>query len=120
MREVLDCISPFTTGINRSLKMGLNKGCQFTVSFRTDVFRFLFSDKGTDYPHEAGRLYSLEDSDVTLFHENWYQVHDKLGDGCEAKFPVCLQSKVKWDGTVFIRKANTDSIVQKQKFAQSG
>ena len=27
-------------------------GCRLTVHFRTDIFSFLFKDKGSQYPHD--------------------------------------------------------------------
>ena len=39
-RNILHSISSFTDAVNRSLKMGVNEGCNITMNFRTDVFRF--------------------------------------------------------------------------------
>ena len=95
--------------------MGLNRACRITVNFRTDVFRFLFRDKGTPYEHGPGYLYNLEDFDASYFPHNWHKIHDRLGDGCEVKFPIRLHNKLKWDATVHIRDETTDCLVQKKK-----
>ena len=66
VRDILDSTSAFSNAINMSLKMGLNRGCRVTVNFPTDVFRFLFKDKGSDYPHGAGHLYTFDHFDKTF------------------------------------------------------
>ena len=63
MRDILNDTSTFMDAINRSLKMGMNRGCRLTVKFRTDVFKFLFEGKGREYSYGTGRLYKQEDFD---------------------------------------------------------
>ena len=31
--------------VNKSLKMGVNRGCKFTLNFRMDIFIYLFNGK---------------------------------------------------------------------------
>ena len=95
--------------------MGVNKGCRITVTFRTDVYKFLFGSKGADYQHGSGRVYNLEDFDTSFFPKDWYKVCDRLGDGCQVEFPVRLLSRVKWAETVYFRETDADQIVPKQK-----
>ena len=115
VRDILDSTSAFSNAINMSLKMGLNRGCRVTVNFRTDVFRFLFKDKGSDHPHGTGRLYTLDHFDKTYFPTDWYKVHDKLGDGCEVEFPLRMVSKLKWSSTVYITSNESGTVHPKNK-----
>ena len=95
--------------------MGVNRGCHISVNFRTDVFNFLFKDKGSEYSHGPGRIFEREDLDMNFFSTDWYRVHDKLGDGCEVQFPIRLQSRLKWAQTVFIRDDQSGQIHPKNK-----
>lgn len=113
--DILDSTSSCSAAVNKSLKMGVNRSCQITVVFRTDVFNFLFKDKGTNYTHRLGRLYNMEDFDLDFFPKNWNRAHDRLGDGCEVKFPVRMHSRVKWADTTYIKEEETDLIVPKKK-----
>lgn len=92
--------------------MGVNKGCNITVNFCTDVFRFLFNNKGTDYTHGRGHIYKLDDFDATYFPKDWYKTYDRLGDGCEIEFPVRMYSKLKWS-PVFFTYDNTSGVSPK-------
>ena len=100
-RDILDCVSSFTDAVNKSLRKGVNRGCQFTVNFRTDVFTFLFKNKGSQPERGRGHQYSLDDFDSTYFPPDWNRVHDTLGDGCELDFPVRMYNQVKWSPTVY-------------------
>ena len=115
MRATLDCVSAFLAAINKSLKMGVNRGSQITVNFRTDVFQFLFKDKGREYPHGPGQLFELEDFDKNFFLPDWHRVHDHLGDGCEIQFPLRLRSRVKWAQATFLRDDQSDILRPKKK-----
>lgn len=95
--------------------MGLNRACHITVHFRTDVFHFLFREKGSQYEHGIGCLYNLEDFDVSYFPQNWHKIHDRLGDGCQVKFPIRMNKRLKWDTPAYIRDEKTDQLVQKKK-----
>ena len=97
----MDCVSSFMDVVNKSLKKGVNKACHLTVDFRTDVFAFLFGNKGSPYEHGKGRLYTLDDFDRTYFPRDWQTVHDRLGDGCTVDFPIRMYSWVKWSSTVY-------------------
>ena len=93
-RNVLDNISAFVSGMTKSLKMGINKGCRISMLFRTDVFQFRLYIR-------TGRLYMLDDFDGQYFPKEWYRVFDKQGDGCEVEFPVRMVCQVKWEPTVY-------------------
>ena len=99
----MDCISSFTDAVHKSLKKGVNQSCKITVNFRTDVFTYLFQNKGSAYDHGRGRLYTAQDFDPMYFPQDWYQVYDQLGDGCEIEFPVRMISNVKWSRTTYTR-----------------
>ena len=94
-------LSAFVSGITKSLKMGINKGCRISVLFHTIVLQFLFKNKGSTYEHGTGRLYMLDDFDGQYFPKEWYRVYDKQGDGCEVEFPVRMVCQVKWEPTVY-------------------
>ena len=116
IRDILDSTSAFCNAINRSLKMGVNKECRLTVNFHSDVFRFLFKDRGSEYPHGKGRLYVLEDFNTTYFPTDWYRVNDRLGDGCKIDFPMRLLSKVKWSPTVYATHGESAAVHPKKKY----
>ena len=82
--------------VNKSLKMGVNRGCKFTLNFRTDVFRYLFNGKGISSSHGAGSLYSIEHFETVYFPGGWHRIFDKLGDGCKISFPLRMMSRVRW------------------------
>ena len=99
-RDILDATSHLKATVQKSLKSGINCNNKMEVEFRTDVFKFLFKDKGSKPPRGRGLFYFLEDFDSTYFSDDWYIVYDKLGDGCKVDFPVRLESKVKWSSAV--------------------
>ena len=75
LRAALDSVSAFTEAVNRSLKMGVNRGGHISVLFRTDVFRFLFKDKETICEHGCGLFFELEHFSSEFFPAGWYKVH---------------------------------------------
>ena len=97
-RLVADAASTFIAAVNKSLKSGVNTNCKIEIKFRTDVFRYLFNNKGRKPTTGRGLFYNLDDFDTTYFTDNWY---DKLGDGCTIDFPVRLESKLKWSSVVY-------------------
>ena len=68
---ILDCVSAFTEAVNKSLKMGVNRGSCINITFRTDVFKFLFKDRGRDCPHGPGKFLELEDFNQDFFPAFW-------------------------------------------------
>ena len=76
-RDILDCVSSFTDAVNKSLRKGVNRGCQFMVNFRTDVLTFLFKNKGSQPERSRGHQYSLDDFESTYFPPDWnrYTTH---------------------------------------------
>jgi len=99
--------------VNRSLKLGVNLFTSFTISFRTDVFRFLFDGKGRESPFRNGLFYDSDAFDATYFPVEWNVAHDRLGDGCKVLFPIRMHSKLKWATTVYKKEA--DDVVPKSK-----
>ena len=86
--------------------MGVNSNCKIEVEFRSDVFRYLFNNKGRKPPTGRGLFYDLDDFDRTYFTDNWYVVYDKLGDGCCVDFPIRLESKLRWSTLVYNSSGN--------------
>ena len=56
-RLVADSVSNFVAEIHRSLKLGVNLNCSFSVGFRTDVFNFLLRGRGSVPPTGPGRFF---------------------------------------------------------------
>ena len=90
--------------------MGVNRGCRLTVNFR------LFKDKGSEYQHGTGRLYTLADFETAYFPPDWYRLQDRLGDGCKIDFPVRLFCKVKWSPTVYVSSEERTVVLPKKKY----
>ena len=94
--------------------MGVNRGGRISVPFRTDVFRFLFKDKGTICQHGRGLYFELEHFNTEFFPAGWNKVLDRLGDGCEVQFPVRLHSHLRWGQTVY-KEDGDGELKKKQK-----
>ena len=86
-------ISNFIAEVHRSLKLGYDVNCSFSIAFRTDVFNFLFKGKGSVPPIRQGNFHDFSDFSNVYFPHDWYVV-DKLGNRCKVVFPVRLESKV--------------------------
>lgn len=110
-------MSTFKEEIQGSLTAGVNLRTQFTFECRTDVFLFLFSGKGREWPKKYGRFYDLDDFDQVYFPSKWYIVYDRLGSGCTVEFPIRMYSKIKWTPVV-CDKDESGSIIQKKKVLQ--
>ena len=102
----MDGVSNLCAAVEKSLKLGVNLHCTFKVELRTDLFKYLFSDKGRRPPRGLGLFYQLEDFDNRYFKANWYRCYDKLGNGCEIDFPVHLHSKISWSALVYSKLPN--------------
>ena len=107
-RLVADGVSDLAAEVQKSLKLGVNLGCRFSLRFRTDVFNFLFKGTGSVPPTGRGRFFELEDFDNFYFPTDWYIVYDKLGNGCKVVFPVRLESKTKFTSHIKKFAAKTD------------
>ena len=94
-------MSDFITALQHSLKAGVNLHCRFTVHFRTDVYRFLFGDKGHHAHKKEGRLFMLDDFCKEYFSGEWHRCYDRLRDGCEVDFPIRITSKLRWSTAVY-------------------
>ena len=117
-RALLDNVSTFLAYISASLKCGVNRSFKFTVPFRTDVYIFLFGQKGKEHSYGLGRWYENEDFNTEYFPCNWYKCHDKLGDGCTIDFPICLHSKLKWSPTTFIKQVDGTVMPKEKSFEE--
>lgn len=111
-----DGVSCLESEVNRSLRLGVNRACSFSVIFRTDVFRFLFDGKGRDCPHKLGRFYDELDFSEEYFPPGWYECSDKLGDSCRIRFPVRMYSKVQWLPVVYAKDADGAVTPKKRSF----
>ena len=87
---MLDDVSAFVQAISESLRAGCIRKNKMDVGFRSDSFKFLFSDTGT------GAQYNLVDFDNRYFKDGWNRFLSKTGEGFEVDFPVVLIHKVKW------------------------
>ena len=96
----------FITAIQGSLRVGVIHNSRFSVHFRSDVFRFLFSGKGTVVSGRRGRHYVEDDFDPHYFQPGWWVCYDKLGNGCKVSFPICMYHYVKFTPAVFCKNDN--------------
>ena len=115
---VSEAVSALEDGINRSLRSGVNRACIFNVPFRTDVFRFLFKDKGKDCPHRFGHFYDLEDFDRAFFSSDWHTCYDSFGDGCTIDFPLRMHSKLQWSPKVYTKDSCGVLIPKKRSYSE--
>ena len=80
---VIHCQQSETWMASVSSVMLLANVCELEIYIRDAYrcFKYLFKNKGSDYEHGLGRLYTDTDFDRTFFLSEWYGVHDRLGDG---------------------------------------
>lgn len=72
-----------TVGMRKAIEASLRSGALFntklTISFRVDVFRYVFKDN-----RECNR----DDFPKELFPLHWDTVYNKIGDGCRIQYPI--------------------------------
>ena len=112
-RAIADSVSSLVTAVQNSLRHGCVRNCMFVISFRCDVFNFLFSGKGSLIHGKKGRYYSEADFDPTYFYVNWFVSYSKLGDGCKLEFPIILRSYVKFSPCTYTK--NDDNVVARPR-----
>lgn len=117
-RYILDSISNFIDGINRSLRLGTVRQGKFSVEFRTDVFKALFDGKGETAKTGRGCLYRKDDFDSRYFPPSWYQCWDRLGDGCEVEFPIQLHSHIRYSPLCFTLDTSNTPIPKLRSFSE--
>ena len=117
-RLVADSVSNLVAEVHRSLKLGVNLNCSFSVAFRVDVFNFLFNGKGSVPPSGRGNFFELADFSNVYFPANWYVVYDKLGNGCTVVFPVRLESKVRYSSPVYSKKSDGSIVLIPKTFTE--
>ena len=71
------------SAIKDSLRCGVVRKCSFTISFRSDVYNFLFSGKGSTVSGRRCLSYSENDFNPDLFPSDWFVSYDRLGDGAK-------------------------------------
>ena len=62
---------------------------------QTDVFQFLFADKGV-IAERGYKEYGRDDFDERYFTDEWYVKYDQTGDGCAVEFRIKMKSSVTW------------------------
>ena len=117
-RLVADNFSNFIAEVHRSLKLGVNVNCSFSVAFTTDVFNFLFKGKGSVPPTGRGNFFDLADFSNVYFPHDWYVVYDKLGNGCKVVFPVRLESKVRFSSPAYSKTSDGSLVLQPKTFTE--
>ena len=95
MRTVLDSASQFIFQIGRSLLAGTIRKNRLSLNMQTDVFQFLFADKGI-IAERGYKEYGRDDFDDRYFTDEWYVKYDQNGDGCAVEFPIKMKSCVTW------------------------
>ena len=105
------------SAVKDSLRCGTVCKCTFTLTFRTDVFNFLFNGKGSTVRGRRSSSYSLADFDSDLFPHDWFVAYDKLGNGCKIDFPVYLCSHVKFSPVTYLM-SDTTPIPQPRDFTE--
>ena len=118
VREIMDNVSNFMSGLSGCLKSGAIRKCQFTVEFRMDVFRYLFRDRGTKPTRGLGKLYQKVDFSEQFFSSEWDKVYDRLGDGCQVDFPIRMHSKLRWSPIVYTQGEDGMLVHKPQSFSE--
>jgi hypothetical protein len=76
-------MSAFSAAVNISLKMGVNRGCNISVNFRTDVFEFLFKHKAA--------ITHMDPADCTITKTS--TTHSSPLTGTEFTTPLAMDVK---------------------------
>ncbi len=66
-RVILDAVSSLTTALIKSLKLGCCRVCKFSLSFRRDLFNFLFNNCGSSVCRRPGKLFYRSDLILCIF-----------------------------------------------------
>ena len=115
-RHILDSVSCFVASINHSLSLGTIRMFKFSVDFRFDVFKFLFSSKGKTHEKGKGlRVYKKEDFDSKFFLSGWDVVYDRLGNACCVDYPITMNPILKYGPKCF-SKTSDGTLSQKPRF----
>ena len=65
-------------------------------SFRHDVFKYLFKNRGSKSNDKGHILLEKQDFYRCNFPSSWYQLVDSIGDGVEIDFPVKARLFLSW------------------------
>lgn len=60
-QDIMDGVSVFCDAVSKRLRAGVSRQRKFTVEMPTDVLKYLFKNKGSDYEHGLGWLYTDSD-----------------------------------------------------------
>ncbi len=96
-------VGRFLYEVVRSLSAGTVRCGQFSVQFKLDVFRYLFSSKGRNVPRTSSKSFDLTDFCSDFFVGDWYIVYDKHGNGCCVDFPIVLNSKLRYGPRYYVK-----------------
>ena len=117
-RLVVDFVSSFVCAVKKSLRCGPVCNRTFTLSVRTDVFKFLFNGKGSVVRGKRSLSYVLDDFDSDYFPSNWYVWYNKLGNGCKVDFPCFMHSYVKFAPTHYLLSDTDTPIAQPRTYEE--
>ena len=92
---VLDAVGSLSTAIRRSLSVGVNRNCVFSVPVRRDVFMFLFGDCGSVVSRKPGKMYNRPDFNDNYFRSSDFVYYNKHNEGVCVVFPIYMYSYVK-------------------------
>ena len=70
---------------------------------RTDIFNYLFNDKGTACTNKPGKMYTLTDftCNSTAFNADSFVFYNRECEGVRVVFPVYMYSYVKFDSVSY-------------------
>ena len=58
------------------------------LSFRRDVFNYLFKGKGKCVSHKRGKMYDRSDFNSDYFNVDSFVYYNKFNEGCCVDFPI--------------------------------
>ena len=100
-RVMLDSVDNLKSSICSSLKAGTIRRCNFTCTFRRDVFNCLFGDRGRVIGRKRGRLYDEADFDGNYFDGSSFVIYNKDSEGYCVDFPIYMYSYVKFSSVCY-------------------
>ena len=81
--------------IRKSLSVGVNRNCVFSVSVRRDVFMFLFGNCGSAVFRKSGKMYNRSEFSDSYFRSSDFVYYNKHNEGVCVVFPIYMYSYVK-------------------------
>ena len=89
--------------VQLSLSTGTRRKRLISFEFRTDVFQFLFGQKGvTTRDSKIGyKSFNSEDFNPIYFTPGWDIIFDHLGVGCCIHFTVEMKCAIRWSKKLY-------------------